>query len=323
MPIRNCLLVMIALPMIMGCARSMQLSTTANRPSLPTRIPTDNINVADNTVDKLSFSTLSVTIENKKEYLRNLIHMSLSDPNAPPSSNKIFVTFKQFSVTFLLGTYTCNIAAEFSVTNNGENLYSKTIRGTGTAFNTWPNSYEESVANAMNNFVADIPTQEIQMAFNGSTHQPSKNTTIALIDKTSSKRRRSSDNIAILPLDGNGVDASVPRTLTDLLINTMQSNGCYNVLERDQVDKILQEQGFQNSGACSATECAIEMGKLLSVRMMAIGSIGKLGNSYILNIRMADVQTGEVLSNSSKKITGGIENSADAISEIVDDLCTQ
>lgn len=323
MSAKNSVLAIIVLSMITGCARTMQLSTMAPPPSLPTRIPSDNINVTDNTADRFSFSTLSVTVENKKEFLRRLIVTSLSDASAPPSDNKIYVTFKQFNVTFLLGTYTCNIAAEFSVTNKNENIYSKTIRGTGTAFNTWPNSYEEAVTNAMNQFIADIPTQEIQMAFSGPANQHSGKTTIALISRAPAKRIRSGDNIAILQLDGNGVEASVPRTLTDLLINTMQSNGCYNVLERDQVDKILQEQGFQNSGACSATECAVEMGKLLSVSKMAIGSIGRLGNSYILNVRMADVQTGAVLSNSSKKITGGIENSADAISEIVNDLCTQ
>lgn len=132
-----------------------------------------------------------------------------------------------------------------------------------------------------------------------------------------------SDYVAILELEGKSVDAGIASTITDILTNKMQALGCYRIMERNQVDKILQEQGFQNSGACSASECAVEMGRLLSIKKMVVGSVGKLGNSYVINLRMIDVKTGEITSNSSRQIVGGIENSASAAAEMATDLCNK
>jgi TolB-like protein len=127
--------------------------------------------------------------------------------------------------------------------------------------------------------------------------------------------------IAVLPLQVNGMDPSLSFTLSDLLVNDLQAKGTYKVLERDQIDKVLREQGFQKTEACASSDCAAEIGKLLSVRKLVVGSIGKLGNSYMLNVRLVDVQSGEIVANSSKRVTGDLENSAGAMGAIVDELC--
>lgn len=56
---------------------------------------------------------------------------------------------------------------------------------------------------------------------------------------------------------------------------------------------ILKEQGFQQSG-CVSDACIVEVGQLLGVRYMVAGSIGKLGRTYTMSIRLIDVQTGEI-----------------------------
>ena len=150
----------------------------------------------------------------------------------------------------------------------------------------------------------------------------SSSSVIALTHNNSNQNfQKTNDYIAILELESNGLDKSVSSTITDILINKMQASGCYRVMERSQIDKILKEQGFQNSGACSASECAVEMGRILSIQKMIIGSIGKLGNSYVINLRMIDVSSGEVLANSSRQIVGGIENAAPVSAEMISDLC--
>jgi hypothetical protein len=114
--------------------------------------------------------------------------------------------------------------------------------------------------------------------------------------------------VAVLRFESMSIDSGVSMVITDIFTNQIQANGKYRVMERSQMNKILSEQGFQSSGACTSTECAVEIGKLLSIDKMFLGSIGKLGESWFLNIRIIDIKTGEILSNLSKQVTGKVDN---------------
>ena len=70
--------------------------------------------------------------------------------------------------------------------------------------------------------------------------------------------------IAVLDLQGEGVSKSAAKTLTDRLRSKLVNTGAFHVLERDQMDEILGEQGFQQSG-CVSDECLVEIGRLVGV----------------------------------------------------------
>jgi hypothetical protein len=112
---------------------------------------------------------------------------------------------------------------------------------------------------------------------------------------------------AVMRFESTGADSGVSMVITDIFTNQIQANGKYRVMERSQMEKVLKEQGFQNSGACSSTECAVEIGRLLSIDKMFIGSIGKLGKTWVMNVRLISVQTGEILSNVSKQVLGKVD----------------
>lgn len=67
----------------------------------------------------------------------------------------------------------------------------------------------------------------------------------------------------------------------------------FTVVDRSNMDKILAEQGFQQTG-CTTAECAIQMGKLLNVQKIVNGKVGKLVNRYIVTISVIDVESGEI-----------------------------
>ena len=87
--------------------------------------------------------------------------------------------------------------------------------------------------------------------------------------------------IAILDLQAQGVSDITAKTVSDLLRTELFNTKLFIVVERQQMDSVLKEQGFQQSG-CTETECAIQVGKLLSARKMLIGSVNKLGEAYII-----------------------------------------
>ena len=113
-------------------------------------------------------------------------------------------------------------------------------------------------------------------------------------------------NIAVLQFDAENVSTSEAKILTNRLNDELFNFGKFTVIERAQIEPVLKEQGFQQSG-CVSSECAVEAGKLLGVDQIVTGSIGKIGSYYTVSARMIDVQTGEVLKNSTRDISGSID----------------
>jgi len=100
--------------------------------------------------------------------------------------------------------------------------------------------------------------------------------------------------IAVLELEADGVSKNESVTLTNRLRSELVKTGSFTIIERGEMDEILKEQGFQLSG-CTSDECAVEVGRLLNVREIAAGSIGKVGALYTVAVRLIDVESGEIL----------------------------
>ena len=111
--------------------------------------------------------------------------------------------------------------------------------------------------------------------------------------------------VAILDFEGQGVDASEVQTLTERMRTEIGNTKAVRLIERKAVEKIMQEQGLQQSG-CTTDECAAEVGQLLGVQYMISGSIGKMGKSYTIDCKMFSVETGETVRTKSATHKGDV-----------------
>ncbi|MBL8028441.1 MAG: hypothetical protein JNL74_18595 [Fibrobacteres bacterium] len=130
---------------------------------------------------------------------------------------------------------------------------------------------------------------------------------IVLTFSLSSAQSGSKINIAVSALEGRGLAEGEAGTLTDALSSYLSNTGAFRVMERGRMDVILKEQGFQQSGACTDAACIVEMGQLLGVDHMITGSIGKVGLTYSVNLRMINVGSGEIVRSLSKFYKGEID----------------
>ena len=112
--------------------------------------------------------------------------------------------------------------------------------------------------------------------------------------------------IAVLEFEGKGISQLEASTLTDRLRSYLVASGSFLVIERGKMDEILKEQGFQLSG-CVSSECAVEVGELLGVRRMITGGIGKIGKTFTLDVRVIDIESGEIIESVSLDYTGEID----------------
>jgi len=97
--------------------------------------------------------------------------------------------------------------------------------------------------------------------------------------------------VGVLDLTSENVPPAEVRLLSDRLRVELFKTGQFTVIERQQMENILKEQGFQQSG-CTATECVIEVGQLLGVEKMVAGSVGQVGAVYTISLRVINVGSG-------------------------------
>lgn len=114
--------------------------------------------------------------------------------------------------------------------------------------------------------------------------------------------------VAILELEIAGFDTTAKTGLTNRLRSELIQTGQFDVMERNRMEEILFEQGFQQTGACRDDVCLVQAGRLLGVSKMIAGSVAKVGSLFEIGIRMIDVSTSRILLEVTDAVPGPIEN---------------
>ena len=129
----------------------------------------------------------------------------------------------------------------------------------------------------------------------------------ALTFQVNAQVTQGKQTVALLEFEGRGISQLEAKTLTDRLMSEMVNTDAVIMVERNQMEEILNEQGFQQSG-CTSSECAAEVGALLGVQNMVSGAFGKLGSSYTIDAKMFSVETGATIRTVSKTYKGPVDN---------------
>ncbi len=124
--------------------------------------------------------------------------------------------------------------------------------------------------------------------------------------------------IAVLELSPVKVGADVAGGVTDLVVTELVNCGEFEVLERMQVAKILNELGFQQTGVTDTSK-AIEAGKLLNTESVMIGTLQQFNSSLVINVKIVEVSTGKILF-ADKAVADNNDKLIDASSNLVTSL---
>lgn len=117
-------------------------------------------------------------------------------------------------------------------------------------------------------------------------------------------------NVAIVKMQvSGGIPETYASAFTDRLRFELFNTGMFNVMERNEMDEILKEQGFQMSG-CTTDECFVQVGKILGVDHIVAGSVSQIGSLYTINLRLISVETSKTEKAIVVDYRGGLEELA-------------
>lgn len=126
---------------------------------------------------------------------------------------------------------------------------------------------------------------------------------LILVPHESPAQTEKTYGIAVMRLRGIGISETEAEALTEALhtgifqIILKQGPNLkekYQLLERSQMDKILDQFQLQDFG-CTDEKCAVEFGKMLAVERIIIGSVGLFGETYNITGRIVDVESSRVI----------------------------
>jgi hypothetical protein len=107
-------------------------------------------------------------------------------------------------------------------------------------------------------------------------------------------------SISVLDFRVTGIATAEAELFVDFMSSHIVRTGKYRVIDRMQRQSLLQEIEFSKT-ECSDEKCQLEIGRLLSASQIIVGSIGKVGDWFLLNMKIIAVETGETLRTASEK----------------------
>ncbi len=129
--------------------------------------------------------------------------------------------------------------------------------------------------------------------------------------------------VAVMPFDNKGASRDLGEIILDKMITVLVNQGRFKVMERAQLDKILQEQSLGSSGVIDATTAA-QIGRGIGVDGIIIGSVAAAASGSIsIDARVIDTESAAIIvaediysgSSDAQSVKNAIENLANKIVE--------
>lgn len=106
--------------------------------------------------------------------------------------------------------------------------------------------------------------------------------------------------------------------VAEWFITALVKEGRFDVIERSNLQKIIQEQKLGMSGLVEGSTAA-SVGKVLGVKTIITGSVMSLPNGLEVNARIIDVETGSILAaeNVSSPTTDGLQQLITEVAKLI------
>src|SRR6266581_5630255 len=119
---------------------------------------------------------------------------------------------------------------------------------------------------------------------------------------------RSRSVIAVLPFDNGGsygqdkenFDA-LQKGIAGMLISELSANPAARVVEREEIQKLLEEQNLGASGRVDP-QTAAKVGKLVGARYVVLGTFIDFYGDFRVDVRLVNTETSEIVKTESERM---------------------
>jgi hypothetical protein len=95
-----------------------------------------------------------------------------------------------------------------------------------------------------------------------------------------------------MPFTGYDIGSRRLASVTESFQDELASTDSFEIVGRRKIAKLLKEPRYQDTGACGAMDCSVEIGKRLGVEGVFTGIVSKEAESWRLEVKLTDLETG-------------------------------
>lgn len=106
--------------------------------------------------------------------------------------------------------------------------------------------------------------------------------------------------VAVATFAAEGVAAGEAAVAADWVRSELIRSARFRVVERAQMDAVLAEQAFQQTG-CTTDDCAVRLGKLLNAERIVVGRLASFLGEYVLTVSVVSAETGQVVATDAAR----------------------
>lgn len=137
-----------------------------------------------------------------------------------------------------------------------------------------------------------------------------------------SSSEQANPRISVYGLKPIGVPADLVTGIQEQLESELIAIGTYEVLSRTDINLILSENRFQQSGACDEESCLVETGTVLGVERIVTGTLSRIGVTYNLVLKIINIKSGRLEASVSRRHTGSADQLLDISGPLLRQLLT-
>lgn len=115
------------------------------------------------------------------------------------------------------------------------------------------------------------------------------------------------EKIAVLDIQTTNIDEKYIAMLTEVLTAEVAALRAFDVIAGRDITAMLGLEQQKQLMGCDEASCIAEIGGALGADKMLVGHIGKLGDTYIVNIKLINIASAETDGRIYEPVTGKID----------------
>ncbi len=113
--------------------------------------------------------------------------------------------------------------------------------------------------------------------------------------------------VAVLEIKSTGIEEMVTKNLSELFTAEAGRVPGYKVIGHQEIQDMVGFEIQKQTMGCNEASCFAELGGALGVDLIVSGSIGKVGETFVVSLRLIDIKRTETKNRVSESLAGRVE----------------
>lgn len=110
--------------------------------------------------------------------------------------------------------------------------------------------------------------------------------------------------LAVLDIEPGGLSRDLARSLTEVIALELRRLPGLSVISKDDIQRMLEFEGVRQQIGCGDDACLAEIGGALGVGFLVSGTIGKVGETYLISLKLINIQEARTENRVAESFTG-------------------